>query len=870
MSTTFRVYRGDSATLALTLTEPFATTPFNPTGWALLATFKADAGDADSAAVIQKSSVVGGFTVTDAAAGEVDLELVPGDYTLIEGGQRYVFDVQAQNESTGAVKTVFSGILRVQDDVSESTTLSIPTTVANPNPGYLTAAEIAVALAAAQAAQTAAEAANEAADADVAATAGYANAAANSAQNALTYANAALTRRNDASEFASAAGVSAGAASVSATAAAGSATAANLSALAAAASATTAQGAVATLVSIGTSILRGNGLGGFASTTIGSGLTYDAGTLSLSITPDIGVATGTRLRLSLTDDATDATGTTGSLGVLGGVSIAKGARIGTTLNVAGVATFANSLDALSSTSAGTVVSGGLAIAKAAVIGTTLTVGSTVSIGGLLRGANAADATDASGTTGGFGTIGGLSVARKSFFGGPITVTGTSETSSISGPLSLASTLAVTGTSTLTGLIRSANATAATDATGATGAIGTLGGISAAKASYFGDTVNLYGGVKGTVGSESITLQADRDFSGANNWIAETGWTISGGAATKVVTGSRVRIRLLTDYISGYVSGMTYRLSFTITTTTPFSESASISYLPYVATGGTTTYIWLGESGTFTWTGIVTLSGTAGVNFWAGASWAGSVTGFSLKPITAATAGASIAGTTLTSSSVRSIAIGGGTGQWDQTGSNVVVGYAAGSSVSTGYYNTVIGDLSGKSLSTGIGNTILGAASAGSLVSGNYNTAIGYGSLGVNNGGSENSALGAYAGPAPSGGTLGAKSTFVGAYSGYSSKGSSHVFLGYSAGRYEIGSNTFYVDNQDRTNNTNERARALLYGTFNADASLQTLRTNAAFSTLGTLTVDSVSEYADNAAAVTAGLPNGRFYRTGDVLKVVHA
>lgn len=34
-------------------------------------------------------------------------------------------------------------------------------------------------------------------------------------------------------------------------------------------------------------------------------------------------------------------------------------------------------------------------------------------------------------------------------------------------------------------------------------------------------------------------------------------------------------------------------------------------------------------------------------------------------------------------------------------------------------------------------------------------------------------------------------------------------------------------------------------------------------------LNTIPEYADNAAAVAAGLGVGRFYRTGDALKVVH-
>lgn len=39
--------------------------------------------------------------------------------------------------------------------------------------------------------------------------------------------------------------------------------------------------------------------------------------------------------------------------------------------------------------------------------------------------------------------------------------------------------------------------------------------------------------------------------------------------------------------------------------------------------------------------------------------------------------------------------------------------------------------------------------------------------------------------------------------------------------------------------------------------------------LNTPSLTGVLEYADNAAAVTAGLAVGKIYRTGDVLKIVH-
>jgi hypothetical protein len=40
-------------------------------------------------------------------------------------------------------------------------------------------------------------------------------------------------------------------------------------------------------------------------------------------------------------------------------------------------------------------------------------------------------------------------------------------------------------------------------------------------------------------------------------------------------------------------------------------------------------------------------------------------------------------------------------------------------------------------------------------------------------------------------------------------------------------------------------------------------------TAASFTISGVTEYADNAAAITGGLNIGQVYRTGDLLKIVH-
>lgn len=133
MSTaTLTRYRGDTCALALSLINPDTDLPFNPTNNVLIFTLKRNATDPDTDALVQKISTVGGITVDDAAAGEITVELVPQDWVLLRANQEYVFDVQAQDGNTGAVRTVYSGTVLANPDVTKGMTLSITTYTTNP------------------------------------------------------------------------------------------------------------------------------------------------------------------------------------------------------------------------------------------------------------------------------------------------------------------------------------------------------------------------------------------------------------------------------------------------------------------------------------------------------------------------------------------------------------------------------------------------------------------------------------------------------------------------------------------------------------------------------------------------------------------
>ncbi len=161
---------------------------------------------------------------------------------------------------------------------------------------------------------------------------------------------------------------------------------------------------------------------------------------------------------------------------------------------------------------------------------------------------------------------------------------------------------------------------------------------------------------------------------------------------------------------------------------------------------------------------------------------------------------------------------------------------------TGAYNTANGSFSLYSDTTGNSNIAIGYGSLYSNITGNDNTAIGDSSLYANTTGSDNTAIGRGAGFSGTGvfiqnTLIGSKvgyggstpysyNTVVGYKAGYNLFGNSNVMFGMYAGAYELGSNSFYIDNQDRENTSGDKAGALLYGMFNATPSLQTLTINA--------------------------------------------
>jgi hypothetical protein len=200
-------------------------------------------------------------------------------------------------------------------------------------------------------------------------------------------------------------------------------------------------------------------------------------------------------------------------------------------------------------------------------------------------------------------------------------------------------------------------------------------------------------------------------------------------------------------------------------------------------------------------------------------------------------------------------------------SNVFLGYAAGAAVVTGSFNTFVGtaagttytgssatflgyhagvnalganntfvgNLTGRSggAANGISNTAVGDSALTVLSTGNSNAAFGISTLEANTTGGNNSALGSFA-----------LRTNI--------SGSGNVGVGYFAGAYETGSNALYIDNQNRTNTAGDKAGAIIYGTFNATPSSQTITFNVGTITHGSTTLMATSVALTNGAAAQTG------------------
>lgn len=273
-------------------------------------------------------------------------------------------------------------------------------------------------------------------------------------------------------------------------------------------------------------------------------------------------------------------------------------------------------------------------------------------------------------------------------------------------------------------------------------------------------------------------------------------------------------------------------------------------------------------------------------------------------------------------------IGKGIGKLITTGSgNLLAGVGSSAALTTGNYNTFLGQEnsltcttgsenvaigyysnstnSGNGLTTGSQNTYVGNRAAGAngtqgdAVSVGFSANAGAASVSVGKGcdsrgtytvaigtsvtgdgsdiysvkigyavGNSSNPFGFYNGP-----TSGSRSVCIGAMTNGALQNVSYganddvVYIGYKAGGFSQGkSNEFFLDNQGRTTYAGQQTGSLMYGTFNATASSQTLAINAAVSTPYTLAVTGVATFT--AAPVVSSVTASQILASGASKEVV--
>jgi hypothetical protein len=173
-------------------------------------------------------------------------------------------------------------------------------------------------------------------------------------------------------------------------------------------------------------------------------------------------------------------------------------------------------------------------------------------------------------------------------------------------------------------------------------------------------------------------------------------------------------------------------------------------------------------------------------------------------------------------------------------SNTAFGHLALSSNNDGQYNTASGNQSLYSNSSGSFNTANGWQALSKNTTASNNTAIGVYALYLNDTGWDNTATGLSALNSNTNGgqntangkgalytnSTGSNNTAIGFFSGFMSEsGSNNVFIGHRAGYYETESDRLYIDDRQRDDLEDARAKSLIYGIFADNPSDQKLTIN---------------------------------------------
>jgi hypothetical protein len=327
----------------------------------------------------------------------------------------------------------------------------------------------------------------------------------------------------------------------------------------------------------------------------------------------------------------------------------------------------------------------------------------------------------------------------------------------------------------------------------------------------GKASNLVGGSAGVVPYQSATDTTAFTAAGTSGQVLKSNGTSAPTWVNPSTLGASITVTDDTTTNSTFYPTFTSATSGTITGETV--SSTKFSYNP--STGSITTYGDAFFNGMRVGHGVgnVTSNSVVGADSLSVASGGANNTAMGYQSLKNVTSGSNLtafgyqAGYSATTAAEFNV-FGYQAGYSNTDGHGLTaLGYQAGYANVSGWYNSYLGSHSG-SANVGEYNTVVGGRALFYATTGNYNTIVGADAALNKASGSSNTGLGYR--------VLDNTGT-----------GSGNVALGAYAGLYETGSDAFYVNNQDRTNTAGDKASSLMYGTFNATASSQTLQINAA-------------------------------------------
>lgn len=208
-------------------------------------------------------------------------------------------------------------------------------------------------------------------------------------------------------------------------------------------------------------------------------------------------------------------------------------------------------------------------------------------------------------------------------------------------------------------------------------------------------------------------------------------------------------------------------------------------------------------------------------------------------------GANTTGTGNAAFGISSLALNVGGGQNTALGASTLGNNTSGGSNTAVGYNAMVSNL------TASFNVAVGQRALGTSQTGDSNIAIGYYALNLANGATANTAVGESAlGSQVTGNTnvaigwrammnhtAGASNVAIGDRAGYTNDtGTFNVFLGPLSGYYETGSSKLFIDNTNRASEADGRAKALIYGVFDAVVANQFVTINGGLNVKYTQTI----------------------------------